>query len=98
MKIRNGFVSNSSSSSFTIKKKYLKKFQICAIRHHLEFGRLLGIEYSDDECDRWEVVGLKDENSKKIFVSTSMTNFGMKEFLRKIGVPDEAIGDEEDYG
>ena len=36
MKIRNGFVSNSSSSSFIISKEYLSPHQIKQIRNHLE--------------------------------------------------------------
>jgi hypothetical protein len=97
MRVRNGFVSNSSSSSFVLKKKDLKKFQICAIKHHLEFGRLLGIEYADEEYNRWETLGIKDKDCKTIRLSTSMTNFSMREFLKKIGVPDEVIPEEEEW-
>ena len=37
MKIRNGFVSNSSSSSFVILKKYLSEEQIKKIKNHIEY-------------------------------------------------------------
>ena len=97
MKFREGFVSNSSSSSFVLKKKDLKKFQICAIKHHLEFGKLLGVEYTDHECNRWSMHGIKDKNCKTITLSTSMTNFDMREFLKKIGVPDEVVPEEEEW-
>jgi hypothetical protein len=40
MKIRQGFVSNSSSSSFVIQKKDLEESQIKAIHNHLEVGKL----------------------------------------------------------
>lgn len=97
MKFREGFVSNSSSSSFVLKKKDLQKFQICAIKYHLEFGKLLGVEYTDHEYNRWSMYGITDDNCKTITLSTSMTNFDMREFLKKIGVPDEVVPEEEEW-
>jgi hypothetical protein len=41
MKIRNGFVSNSSSSSFVIKKAGLTEGQIDAIRRHGEYSKIV---------------------------------------------------------
>ena len=41
MKIRNGFVSNSSSSSFVIAKKYLTEYQLWAIKNHIIVGEWL---------------------------------------------------------
>jgi hypothetical protein len=40
MKLRQGFVSNSSSSSFIIDKKHLSTEQIRAIKNHLEVGKI----------------------------------------------------------
>jgi hypothetical protein len=97
MKCRIGFVSNSSSSSFVIKKKDLKKFQICAIKYHLEFGKLFGMENCDEECDRWAIFGIKNKKYKFFQFETSMTNFNMREFLKKIGVPDEVVPEEPEW-
>jgi hypothetical protein len=45
----------------------------------------------EDEYDRWSMVGIKDRKCGIIELSTSMTNFNMREFLKRIGVPDKAI-------
>lgn len=98
MKLRNGFVSNSSSSSFILQKKDLTKAQICAIRYHQEFGKLLfGMDNCVNECDKWEMIGIKDKKCDIIQLSTSMTNFNMREFLKRIGVPDSAIPEEDNW-
>lgn len=99
MKLRNGFVSNSSSSSFILQKKYLTPIQIYAIENHIEIGRALGME-GCNPYNRWSMVGLTNKKSEVIHLSTSMNNFSMLEFLKKIGVPDEAIPSDagEEYG
>jgi hypothetical protein len=79
MKIRNSFVSNSSSSSFIIKKCYLTPEQIEYIRDHKQHGLYFGIDYSDDY---WAIT----EDDSSISGYTSMDNFDMSEFLDKIGV------------
>ena len=103
MKIRYDFVTNSSSSSFLIAKKYLDADQIQAIRNHSELGEKLGIDCSEEY---WFI----RESDGYITGETGMDNFDMEKFLTKIDVnmnmvdwsewsfdlPDEDDGDEDD--
>jgi hypothetical protein len=52
MKTRNGFVSNSSSASFVVKKADLTPFQYAVIMHHEEMGKLFAklSGWFDDAC------------------------------------------------
>jgi len=79
MKIRNGFVSNSSSASYSIPLKILSEMQIEAIKKHSELGEMFGIPYADD---RWQVI-IGVDNIK---LDTSMDNFDMETFLEYIGI------------
>ena len=79
MKVRSDFVTNSSSSSFIISKKYLDAEQCEAIRSHSSLGEKLGFcwcEYA------WDI----DEDAEYITGYTYMDNFDMYEFLEKIDV------------
>ena len=91
MKTRNGFVSNSSSSSFVIPKCYITPFQIALIKNHFEassfFCSIIQDEkyYSQGErhpSDEWEI----RETDKELMGFTTMDNFGMDDFLALIGV------------
>lgn len=92
MKIRNGFVSNSSSSSFVVKKAYLSEHQLDMIRNHHEIA--------DD--DAWTIT----ETDTTISGSTWMDNFSMFQHMKKIGVymkyvqwgDTEWFEEDEDYG
>ena len=79
MKVRRDFVTNSSSSSFLISKRFLDDDQIKAIRNHSELGEKLGIDCSEES---WGI----DENNHYITGYTWMDNFDMAEFLEKIDV------------
>jgi len=84
MKIRNGFVSNSSSSSFVISKKDLTTKQIYCINNHIEIAEYLGMKTWDSPWD----ISDDDENIKGY---TYLDNFDMDEFLEKIGVDKSKI-------
>lgn len=89
MKIRNGFVSNSSSASFVIKLENLTEQQIEMIKNHDFWGKIYGVEYSDD---MWTI----SVNHDTISGHTYMTNFSMTQFFDKIGVQRQFINYEDD--
>ena len=84
MKIRTDFVTNSSSSSFTIRKKYLTEKQIKAIWKHDILGEKLGLEYFQE---KWEI----GEENGFITGETILDNFDMEKFLDIIGVNPKRI-------
>lgn len=84
MKIRQGYVSNSSSSSFVLKRDDITSLQLTLIEHHSEVGEWLGIEYAEYS---WRIkVG-----PAAVEGYTSMDNFRMREFFDAIGVDNEKV-------
>lgn len=79
MKIRNGFVSNSSSSSFMIHIRYLSANQIDAI---------LKNDYMDQQYNDPWYISVQDGY---IIGKTIMDNYDIYEFLEKIGVNTEKV-------
>ena len=82
MKIRSGFVSNSSSASFVIGKYYLSSEQIDMINNHIEEGKKHPhLDNLDCESeDQWSI--FEDDNT--ISGSVYMDTFDMETFLSKI--------------
>lgn len=75
MKIRNGFVSNSSSSSFMIHRRHLTWEQD-------ELIQLACGDIAEASPTGWSVV----RTYGTLICFTIMDNFNMKEYLEKIGV------------
>lgn len=83
MKIRCGFVSNSSDASFVIPLDRLTPLQVEAIKRHCALGEMLGIPWSED----WFVIV---ENGY-IAGSTLMDDFDMDKLFDFIGVEERTV-------
>lgn len=70
MKLRPGFVSNSSSSSFVIPLRVLSAKQVSMIKSHAD-------SEGCENYDAWDIT----ENEFSVDGSTSMDNFDMHYFL-----------------
>lgn len=79
MKIRDGFVSNSSSSSFVINKNDITALQKDLIINHMDEAEKYGI---DSYNWPWHIT----DTGQMLEGYTDMDNFDMQEFMRRIGV------------
>jgi len=97
MKIRVGFVSNSSSESFIIDKKYLNAQQMFLIENHIQYADRYEEEERGYQLNEWDQWKINDQGTSLAF-STMMTNFDMEYFLINIGVDVTKIRNRENYG
>ena len=83
MKMRNGFVSNSSSASFIIAKTALSELQIKAL-----------LEYSDSIEDNWDGWIIREE---EYFIKgrTTMDNGSISDFIDSLEIPEGSISYED---
>ena len=92
MKVRQGFVSNSSSSSFVIETKDLDSWQKAMIHDHKEVVSIMPVFKENGLCEDGNCFWLIEETLKgEIEGSTSMDNFDMRLFLEVIGVSEDKI-------
>jgi len=95
MKFRNGFVSNSSSSSFTISRSKLSKIQIKRIHDHIFHASKRPDLFP--WLEEWEIK--EDDDLDIITGFTWMDNFDMEMYLRDfVKVADEDIIWDRDDG
>lgn len=79
------FVTNSSSSSFLICKRYLSDNQLDAIRYHNKLGPKLGLDYAD--TDPWTI----EENDLYITGYTFLDNFSIGELFDIIKIDGRCV-------
>jgi len=78
MKHRNGFVANSSSASFVVRKADIAPLEIAA---------LLAYNLSEENTDWWSI----RESGDRIVGSTNMDNDALDDYLERIGFPVEKM-------
>lgn len=88
MKIRTCFVSNSSSSSFIVKKKWLSEKQKNFLRG---IQGMIALEYPEEADDAmgWNMF----ERPEEFRFETSMNNFNLIKYMGQHGFPIEEEAD-----
>ena len=88
MKIRQGFVSNSSSSSFVIQIKYLEEWQLRAITNHIEYANLMCVTTQDRYRYNLPNSSVDIENDSEYICIHSYegNEFNISTFLNDIGL------------
>ena len=93
MKTRIGFVSNSSSCSFSILSNHMTPKKLDHLKNHIAYANLKkwDCEYGrHDEGDTWKIEIYDD----KIACETWMNNFDMHKFIIEVlMIPEDAIVD-----
>ncbi len=92
MKVRLGFVSNSSSASFIVDKRAITEAQAELLRQHSTIAVMLYNElktevFSSGNTDGWNL----EETKNTLNFDTTMDNFDLPGFAKEIGVPNKAI-------
>jgi hypothetical protein len=84
MKIKQDFVTNSSSSSFIVKLSDITELQKYQILNHYEVAKEKG--WLNEYCSEGDAWSNIEEKDGELIGSTYMDNFDMEEFMEKIGV------------
>ena len=83
MKLRTGFVSNSSSASFAVPRVYVSEEQLEHIRDHIKYAaEQWPSDFDNDASDEWTIC----EGADVIEGFTDMDNFDMLAFLGYLGI------------
>jgi hypothetical protein len=86
MKTRLGFVSNSSSASFIVKKAGLSPSQKYIVENYVEAATKSNDDYKD-EVEGWSM--LEEDDHYEFW--TSMDNFSLNEFFDIMGIKVENL-------
>lgn len=86
IKIRDGFVPNSSSSSFVLSKDKISSKQLDQIMNHIKEGEKYGMSCCDPS-DAWSI----EDYGYVIKGDTWMDNFDMHKFFEHIGVDNDKV-------
>jgi len=90
MKIRNGFVSNSSSSSFIVDLEHVSKFQYSLIQDKIKLLAYQDLKVKNKDTATWSLY--LDDTDFSINIHASMDDeFDWKEYLINIDIPKYAI-------